>query len=69
MTRKLWCRELIHNEDLRKQQISAAGKVIELLTPQKGMISNSMLRDMGLPDPDSPPSMIAASTILYSRRL
>lgn len=61
--------ELIHNEDLRKQQISAAGKVIELLTPQKGMISNSMLRDMGLPDPDSPPSMIAASTILYSRRL
>lgn len=45
-------KELIHNEDLREQQISASGKVMELLSPLS---------------PSQSPSSIAASTILSSR--
>lgn len=48
-------KELIQNEDLREQQISVSGKVMELLSPPQGFTCTS-------------PSSIAASTILSSRR-
>lgn len=61
-----YCRELIHDESLREQQITAAAKVIKLLSPGKGLIDNSMHLETIHTSPDSVPSMIAASTVLYS---
>jgi len=55
------CRELIHNESLREQQIVAAEKVTRLLYPTERNIKSFLQRDFT----DFTPSIIAASTILY----
>ena len=59
------CRELIHNEGLREEQIVAAEKVIRLLYPSERNINSFLQQDSRLRFPDLTPSMIAASTILY----
>lgn len=55
------CRELIHNESLREEQIVAAEKVTRLLYPTERNIKSFLQRDFT----DFTPSIIAASTILY----
>lgn len=55
--------DLIHNEDLRDEQIGAAEKIIGLLKPSKP--DNSGL-DSEFMFSDNTPSMAAASTILYT---
>ncbi|XP_057954543.1 probable lipid-A-disaccharide synthase, mitochondrial [Malania oleifera] len=57
-------RELIQNEDLRAEQIIAAEKVLELLHPPPTIYSGQ--QDLKLKFLDNTPSMVAASTILYS---
>ncbi|XP_027061889.1 probable lipid-A-disaccharide synthase, mitochondrial isoform X2 [Coffea arabica] len=59
-------RELVHNENLREQQIAAAAKVIELLSPGKGLINNSTHLETSHALPNSVSSMIAALTVLQS---
>ncbi|CDP16231.1 unnamed protein product [Coffea canephora] len=59
-------RELVHNENLREQQIAAAAKVIELLSPGKGLINNSTHLETSHAFPNSMSSMVAALTVLQS---
>ncbi|XP_059661149.1 probable lipid-A-disaccharide synthase, mitochondrial isoform X2 [Cornus florida] len=58
--------KLIQNEGLREEQIVAADKVMALLCPSKRTIINSKQLEFELVSPDYTPSMIAASTVLYS---
>ncbi|KAI8558191.1 hypothetical protein RHMOL_Rhmol04G0070700 [Rhododendron molle] len=60
--------DLIQNEALREEQIVAADKVIELLRPSERTICNPSLEELEPMLPDHTPSMIAAFTVLYSRR-
>ncbi|KAM7492383.1 hypothetical protein LguiA_035304 [Lonicera macranthoides] len=64
----LLLKELIHDEGLREEQIVAAEKVTKLLYPSNRLIENSMEHDLRCMFPSNTPSMIAASTILYSVR-
>lgn len=57
-----FCRKLIQDEGLRKQQIKSAETVIRLLSPPINSIAQD---DFGN---TSQPSMIAASTILHYAR-
>lgn len=60
------CRELIQNDGLRNEQIVAAGKVINILSPSKSSIGDWAQRDLRWKFSGDPtPSMIAASTILH----
>lgn len=59
-------RELVDNESLREQQIAAAAKIGELLSPGKGLINNSKHLETSHAFPNSVPSMIAALTVLNS---
>ncbi|KAL3506443.1 hypothetical protein ACH5RR_031825 [Cinchona calisaya] len=58
--------ELIREESLREKQIAAAAKVIELLSPEKGLINCLMHLETRNVFPNLMPSMIAAATVLYS---
>ena len=66
MTGNFYCRELVHNENLIEQQIAAAAKVIELLSPGKGLINNSTHLETSHAFPNSMSSMVAALTVLQS---
>lgn len=58
--------ELIQNDGLRNEQIVAAGKVINILSPSKSSIGDWAQRDLRWKFSGDPtPSMIAASTILH----
>lgn len=64
------CRDLINNEAYRQEQIAAAKKVIELLSPLKRF----ELIDSGLNNPKRvlpcyTASSIAAHTVLYTQRI
>jgi hypothetical protein len=59
------CRELMHNEGLREEQIVAAEKVMRLLYPSERITNNLSQQDSRLRFPHFTPSMVAASTILY----
>ncbi|KAA8550889.1 hypothetical protein F0562_002573 [Nyssa sinensis] len=54
-----------HNEGAREEQIIAAEKVMEFLRPPERTKTEQEFRPMF---PDYTPSMIAASTVLYSAR-
>lgn len=61
------CSQLIQDDHLRRNQISAAEKVFELLSPPRRNICN-VSQEVGSLYNNNSPSMIAASTILYSVR-
>ncbi|XP_058114969.1 probable lipid-A-disaccharide synthase, mitochondrial isoform X2 [Magnolia sinica] len=60
--------QVIHDGHLREQQIVTAEKMFELLSPSERSICDLAAKEVGLPFTDSSPSMIAASTILYSAK-
>ncbi|PIN20239.1 Lipid-A-disaccharide synthase [Handroanthus impetiginosus] len=56
--------DLMHNENLRQKQISAAGKFFDLLDPLKSVSGNSSHKEPVLVE--YTPSMMAASAVLNS---
>ncbi|XP_042518957.1 probable lipid-A-disaccharide synthase, mitochondrial [Macadamia integrifolia] len=58
--------EIIHNKDLREEQIITADNVLGLLCPSDSNTSKFRLQESRSGFPNYTPSMIAAYTILYS---
>lgn len=57
----------MREDELREKQIVAAEKVMQLLSPPtRQLVADSTLEDLRTVLPENTPSMIAASTILYT---
>lgn len=65
-TLALLLKELIENEALREEQVAAADKCMELLSPSGKTLCNQIEGDSKHLLPDYTPSMIAAFRVLYS---
>ncbi|XP_022149753.1 probable lipid-A-disaccharide synthase, mitochondrial isoform X2 [Momordica charantia] len=61
-------KELMHDDGLRDKQIVAAEQVLRLLSPSEGNMKSLAQEGTECTSPIRTPSMIAASTILYSER-
>ncbi|KAF5190948.1 Lipid-a-disaccharide synthase [Thalictrum thalictroides] len=64
-----YLRQVIDIEGHRKRQTDAAEKVIKLLSPSKKDSENLVPQELKTRFPTSVPSIVAASTILYSLKL
>lgn len=58
----------MHDDGLRDKQIVAAEQVLRLLSPSEGNMKSLAQEGTECTSPIRTPSMIAASTILYSER-